>query len=41
MKRIITVERDTGDMAPDMDALRQVRVETVFGESLKVFRGSC
>lgn len=34
MKRIITVEGDSADTAPYMDALRQVGVETVFGESL-------
>jgi putative glutamine amidotransferase len=34
MKRIITVEGDSADTAPYVDALRQVGVDTVFGESL-------
>jgi putative glutamine amidotransferase len=34
MKRIVTVEGDSADTAPYVDALRQVGVETVFGESL-------
>ena len=34
MKRIVTVEGDTGDTAPYVEALRQAGIETVFGESL-------
>ena len=34
MKRILTVAGDPGYAAPYVDALRQVGVETVFGESL-------
>jgi gamma-glutamyl-gamma-aminobutyrate hydrolase PuuD len=34
MKRILTVAGDTGDPAPYKDALREVGVEAVFGESL-------
>jgi putative glutamine amidotransferase len=34
MKRIVSVGSDSADSAPYVDALRQVGVETVFGESL-------
>jgi len=39
MKRIITVEGDTGDRIPYTNALRQVGVEAVFGESLNGVSG--
>jgi putative glutamine amidotransferase len=39
MKRIITVEGDTGDTTPYTDALRRVGVEAVFGESLNGVSG--
>jgi putative glutamine amidotransferase len=34
MKRIVTVEGDTGDTAPYVEALRQAGIECIFGASL-------
>ncbi len=39
MKRIVTVEGDTGDTAPYVDALRQAGITTVFGKSLDGVNG--
>jgi putative glutamine amidotransferase len=39
MKRILTVQGDTGDATPYLEALRQAGVDTVFGESLDSVSG--